>query len=209
MPIIPSRRSYMGLSVFFSLVGVLLIILVIWQGNSQPQSSTTEWIPIIMQQTIEVNPEEDTLLSVPGEKVDVLVPANAIESSGSIFIVKREANLFPEVDRPDWYRWKILNIEYHNQAGSIIENPIINSPIEICFGLSDTQWESYWNWPGDFVLQRYDESLDKPGWISLDTYPKRETFSLCSQITRLGLIALATKETQPNLPVTGDQPYSP
>lgn len=194
------------LLVFLVIVVFGLSAIVIWMGMSRPESSTTEsTLPALVQSTAEVSLDHAILVSmktgqiiefIPGD-VTVLVPAGATKIRGSISIINREPDMFPDAGEPGWTRPMIVNVEYLDEQGQPVEGIQFNKPLKTCFGMTDDEWQTYAKKRPDYQIQTYDESSSPPKWVALSLMPNPDQYQLCGKTDHLSLFALAIKGILP------------
>jgi len=194
-------------------VGAILISIVLWQGSTRPQSSTTTQVPLLVQATAQVQAEEDIVVSLPGGNTVVYFPANAELEGGYYQMVSREADLYPADPDDGWTRPYIVNLEYVGTDGTVTSEMSLEQEFRICFTLRSDEWQRYEQTPEDFGIHYYD--MEGESWQELEAVAYPDSEMLCADSGKLGLHALAMKAIP--LPVTGgteapaetEAPYTP
>jgi hypothetical protein len=184
------------------IVALFALVLVVWQGSRAPESSTTNSIPTLKQVTAEVQTTNNALLvsMLSGQIVfkpgdcTLFIPANALDKPGEISLTPREANILAEAGEPNWERPLVVNVEYKDGLGNPIKDYTINIPVEICFVLDETMWNTYATRPQDFEVQFYSEDENPPRWIPLDLLEQPNHRQLCGESSHLSLFSLAVKK---------------
>jgi hypothetical protein len=74
--------------------------------------------------------------------------------------------------------------------------------VEVCFRLTEEQWQDFQERPGAYQVQHYLEDSDPPAWELLPMSTYEENFELCGLTARLSAFALAVLP-QSEIPVTG------
>lgn len=190
----------------YSVVSVLIIavILVVLQGNQSPVSSTQETEAILVQGTALVTPGKSVVVSTPNGDFSINVPPDAIEAGGSLVVVEREPNLFSEsakdIERV-WLRPRIVNVVYRNSKNEIINDPVFQQSVELCFLLNQNEWARYLRLPQDHQIQYYKETDTPKKWVGLKTYANEFDRTLCARVDHLTLFALSIQGAP--MPVTG------
>lgn len=82
----------------FSVLAVLVIavVLVLLLGNQRPASSTQETEPVLVQGTALVTSGKELVATTPDKDFSIYVPPDLLDTGGSLVVVAREPNLFPE-----------------------------------------------------------------------------------------------------------------
>jgi hypothetical protein len=193
---------------------VILIILVVGLaatvaflvGLGRPQSSTRELaFPALVQSTTELSLENAVMISmktgqitefVPGD-VMVFIPAGSAQVEGTISIINREADMFPEAGEPGWTRPQIVNVEFQDKNGQPVAGTRFINHLEICFGFKGEEWQKLITSRTDFQIQLYNEESSPPKWESLPLSEYPERFQLCGLTDHPSLFALAIKGELP------------
>ena len=196
------KKNYMTYSVISVLI--IAVILVVLQGNQSPASSTQETEAILIQGTALVTAGKSVVVSTPDGDFSINVPPDAIESGGSLVVVEREPNLFAEsaqdLERV-WLRPRIVNVVYRNSRNEIINDPVFQQPVELCFLLNENEWARYLRLPQDHQIQYYKETETPKKWVGLKTYANELNRTLCARVDHLTLFALSIQGAP--MPVTG------
>lgn len=183
-----------------------LVMVVVWMGLSRPQSSTVEpTFPALVQSTAQVSLDHAMLVSmktgritefVPGD-VMVFIPADSLEAEGTISIINREADMFPEAGQAGWTRPQIVNVEFRGEDGQPVSGVRFQKPLEICFGIEADEWREFSSSRSDYQVQTYDDASSPAKWIALRLveYPGR--YQLCGLTDHLSLFALAIMGESP------------
>jgi hypothetical protein len=181
-----------------------LVGLVVLQGLVRPDSSTQSGSIQFIQATKMVTPGQDMTVKVG--TVTVYLPKDAASEPGTISIIPREANLFPTTGDTVWTRPQVVNIEYQNNLGTPYPGLVFNQAAEVCFELTQDQWNDYSWRPDAYQVHSYAEDQNPPHWVLLPTTNRSQTRELCGQTTHLSLFALAVK-ADVNIPITGFTPF--
>ena len=138
--------------------------------------------------------------------VTVYVPPEATTEAGSINISLASPNQALVVDDSGWNRAYVVNVEFRNPSGTTLPGISFNEPVEVCFNLTQQEWQAFMAQTDAYQVQHFDEQANPPGWVMLPekTYPARR--QLCGQTTHLSLFALANNLEQP---ATGPTSISP
>jgi hypothetical protein len=180
-----------------------LIVMVVIQGLTPPASSIQDGSIEFVQVTEAFTPGNDVAITV--DTVTVYVPKNATEEPGNIFIALREPDLFPIGSELGWARPQIVNVEYRNSEGFPYTGITFSSAIEICFMVTEEQWQDYMRRPDEYQVQYYAEQGDPPRWEQLAMKTHADRFQICGLTDHLSLFALAIK-IQVTIPQTGATP---
>jgi len=189
----------------FSVLAVLVIavVLVLLLGNQRPASSTQETEPVLVQGTALVTSGKELVATTPDKDFSIYVPPDLLDTGGSLVVVAREPNLFPEkveVAGRIWLRPRIVNVLYRDSNNEIVDNPVFEQTIELCFYLNQNEWARYLRLPDDHQIQYYEEK-NKPGrWVGLKTYANEIDKTLCAEADHLTLFALSIRGAP--MPVT-------
>ena len=92
----------------------------------------------------------------------VYVPAGAFDTKGTILVINREPDLFPEAGETGWRRPIIINVEFQDPEGNPVPGLKFTKPVQICAGLSDDGWKQYTRIRNDFRIQTYNENGGRP-----------------------------------------------
>jgi hypothetical protein len=101
-----------------------------------------------------------------------------------------------------WILLRVVTVEFQSPDGRTLSGVSFSAPVEICFQLTQEQWQAYTKEPDSFRVQYYAELMSPPRWEMLppSTYPDR--LQLCGQTHDLSVFGLAV-QVQPGIPVTG------
>lgn len=138
--------------------------------------------------------------------VTVYVPPDATTEAGSINISLASPSQALVGDDSGWNRAYVVNVEFRNPNGMTLQEISFNEPVEICFNLTQAEWQAFMAQTDAYQVQHFDEQANPPGWVMLPekTYPARR--QLCGQTTHLSLFALASNL---ELPVTAPTSINP
>ena len=138
--------------------------------------------------------------------VTVYLPPDATTEAGSINISLASPGQALVADDSGWNRAYVVNVEFRNPSGNTLPGISFNEPVEICFNLTQQEWQAFMAQIDAYQVQHYDEQANPPAWVRLPekTYPARR--QLCGQTAHLSLYALATKL---ELPVTAPTSINP
>ena len=179
---------------------LIMILLVIFIGTKQPESSVQEGTVEFAIATQELSPGEDLIVSL--NDVTLYVPKDAVNLPGTISITPLPPNLFSIAEKSEWSRSLVVNIEFQNEKGTPYSLVALSIPVEVCFKVIQERWLDYLNRPDEYQVQYYAEGQDPPGWepLPMVTYPQRN--ELCGQTDHLSPFALAIK-LRPGMPDVG------
>ena len=138
--------------------------------------------------------------------VTVYVPPEATTEPGSINISLASPSQALVADDSGWNRAYVVNVEFRNPDGITLPEISFNEPVEICFNLTQQEWQMFMAQTDAYQVQHFDEQATPPAWVMLPekTYPARR--QLCGQTTHLSLFALANNL---ELPATGPTSVNP
>jgi hypothetical protein len=208
----PDRSMMMywtvGISIFL-VVGVFALLYNL--GLTQPSSSTNSNVPVLRQETAEITQDRPVMLTLPEGNASLYVPCCTFGVGGTISMVEAEANIFSQPPGLEqWLRPNVINVEYYDASGDLVENATTSTPVQVCYQLTDAQWESYLSSPADFQIQRYDTQLFSARWRNTEVSTNEAEKKLCASSNKLALFALAVRQTGAEIPITGaDGPYQP
>jgi hypothetical protein len=181
-----------------------IVGLVVMQGLLRPDSSTQSGGVQFVQATQEVNPGQ--AMTVAAGPVTVYVPQGATNQPGTIAIIPREANLFPTAGDTVWTRPQVVNIEFHDPQGTPYPSATFSQPVEVCFQLSQDQWNDYSARPDAYQVHYYAEDQNPPHWVLLPVTNHPDKLQICGQTDHFSLFALAVKANA-SIPITGVTPF--
>ena len=194
---------------WFAIVGIILLIggaitVVILIGSQQPDSSTQAGSIEYKIATEELNSGKDIVIGI--DNITLYVPGSAITLPGSISLFPRKPILFYDADKLPWYRPFVVSIEYRNEDGKPDPRIKFSAPVEICFKLSSRQWEDYTKHSDEYQVQYLVVEEVPPRWEALPNVSYLERSELCGQSENYSLFALAIKQPEPVIPITGLNP---
>lgn len=180
------------------LLALCLISILVWQGLTRPEMSKTQVSPVLNQVIGTLTPGEDLLLISGGEDVSVLVPACAFDKKGKIVLTPLgQYQADQDSTESGWMRPRTANVSYYDKNNKLVENFQVSCAIRVCFTLSNAEWNHYLAATKDFDIQYLDNITTPSLWTSLLMIDKPETHKLCGYHNRLGLFALAMKNSLP------------
>ena len=138
--------------------------------------------------------------------VTVYVPPDATTEAGSINISLASPGQALVADDSGWKRAYVVNVEFRNPSGNPLPQVSFKEPVEICFNLTQQEWQMFMAQTDAYQVQHFDEQATPPAWVMLPekTYPARR--QLCGQTAHLSLFALANNL---ELPVTAPTAINP
>jgi hypothetical protein len=169
-------------------------------GLSKPQSSTLEaTVPARVEAKIEgpeskafqVAIETNRITQYVAGRMVVYVPAGAFDTEGTIMVVNREPDLFPEAGLKKWRRPITINIQFTDRDGKLIPGYQFAKPLQVCAELSDEGWENYTKIRNNFQIQVYTEDGSVPKWEELYPSYYSDKRQICGRTMHLSLFALA------------------
>jgi hypothetical protein len=136
------------------------------------------------------------------DDVTIYMPSDATELDGTLFIAVAGPNLSLVLDDIRWFLLRVATVEFRSPDGRTLSGVSFSAPVEICFQLTEEQWQAYTEKPDSYRVQYYADLMSPPRWEALpqSTYPDR--FQLCGQTHDLSVFGLAV-QAQPGIPVTG------
>lgn len=195
---INNRRSRVpNLPVIIAVFMVLLMGLMLLHQVSRSENFVN---PIeILQGTPLAAANE--LLTITQDDVTVYVPPDATTQAGTITIAAAQPDLMMVSDNTEWMLHKVANLEFQTPNG-LLADISFSQPLDICFRLTEQQWQEFSAQPGIYQVRHYIEEANPPYWEVLPqtTYPDQR--QVCGQSYTLSAFALAIRvDTQ--VPVTG------
>lgn len=143
----------------------------------------------------------DKLSMITQDDVTVYVPPDATTQAGTITISAAQPDLMMVTDNTEWMLHKVANLEFQTPNG-LFPDISFSQPLDICFSLTEQQWQEFTVQPGIYQVRHYMEAANPPYWEVLPqtTYPDQR--QVCGQSYKLSAFALAIRvDTQ--VPVTG------
>jgi hypothetical protein len=143
----------------------------------------------------------DKLSTITQDDVTVYVPPDATTQPGTITIAAAQPDLMMVTDNTEWMLHKVANLEFQTPNG-LFPDISFSQPLDICFSLTEQQWQEFSVQPGIYQVRHYMEEANPPYWEVLPqtTYPNQR--QVCGQSYKLSAFALAIRvDTQ--VPVTG------
>lgn len=194
---------------WFPIVSIVLLIgsvatVVTLTGLQQPDSSIRDGSSKFLIATEELSTGQDVVISV--SSATFYLPKDAIPMAGTIYVAWRPPNLFSGGIGSYWSRPMVVNILYLDDYGIPYLNVTLSKSARLCFMLSDEEWLDYLNRPNEYQLQFYAEKEATPRWKSLPTEANPEQNELCGEIKHFSLFALAIRQSEPAIPITGLNP---
>lgn len=203
-------RRMIILLVALILLALCLIGILIWQGLTKPEMSKTQESPELLQVVGTLKKGEDLFLVSGGGDISVLVPACAIDRKGTIVLTPLGKYINDQISSDSiWTRIRTADISFYNSTGKLVENLEVKCPIQVCFTLTDEEWERYLKVPEDFEIQYLDHNTGNQIWITLLALTYHDSHELCAYHNQLGLFGLAIKnitQTDPGGIYDPDQP---
>lgn len=134
--------------------------------------------------------------------ITVYMPPGATELDGRISIATAQPDLSLVANDSGWITPKVVKVEFWSLEGAPIRDISFSKPLEICFDLTEEQWQGYSQTPQAYRIQHYAAQQSLPVWetLPLVTYPER--FQLCGQTYNLSLFGLSI-QVQAGIPITG------
>lgn len=201
------KRKIILLLVLILLVALCLTSILIWQGLKKPEMSKTQESPILTQVTGTYKPGKDLYLQSVGGDISVSIPACAIDRKGKIILTPL-GQYADDQALPDqiWTRLRTADVSFYDRSGKLFERMAVSCAVQVCFTLTDQEWSHYSRTSTDFEIQYLDYDFTPPAWASLPSVSNSVTHKLCTENDRLGLFALAIKNSTPAQP---GGPYDP
>ena len=181
------------------LVGVLAVVVittggfVIFRNLSTPPPVYQDAYSINLGGLPSVDLDEavDHLLSLPDESVQLYIPEGSYPPGGSMVILAHAADFIPQALEDQTLRLQAADIFIVSPSGDVRSRVNLEKSILICFSLDSEQRlldreEGY-----QFAVERYDETLDPPGWVELPRSPGWAEGQVCTATDHLSLYALA------------------
>lgn len=176
------------------LLAICMIGILVLQGLAKPEMSKTQESPELSQVVGTIIRGEDLFLVSGGGDISVLVPACAVDKKGTIVLTPLGQYINDQNSSDSiWTRIRTADISFYNGTGKLIEYLEVNCPIQVCFTLTDEEWDHYLEVPGDFEIQYLDHNSGDPLWISLLALTYHDSHELCGDHNQLGLFGLAIK----------------
>lgn len=182
-------------------LAIILMVFMICLAGLMVLHSWTETKDIVSPIQILLGtpqgPAPESIVTRQGN-VTVYMPPNATNLEGSIFILPAEDNQLAADD--GWTRPIVVNIEFRSPDGTPVHDISFFQPLEVCFSLTEEQWQSLKKDSRGFQVQSYAEEKNPPRWEVLPQTSYATQFQLCGKTYNLSVFGLATKV---ELPVTG------
>ena len=179
---------------------VLMVGLMFLQSTGHPR--VEQQIEVI-QVTQQVSQDYGQPWMVSTDDVTIYVPANSLETDGTISIARVEQNQF-QVSADTWNRLKTVLIEFLDPEGEAVPDFSFLNRVEVCFRLTEEQWQDFEARPAAYQVQHYRADANPPVWEVLPMSTYEENFELCGQTFRLSVFSLAVQPGDDSqIPVTG------
>lgn len=175
------------------LLGIIVIIVLV----ILKQAYVNAWANSIQyaQATQEITFDQDIVIGT-GDAI-LYLPKNTIRVAGTISILPLAPNSFPASGGVLWSRPQIVSVEYKNQLGTPVPHITFSNLAQICFTLTQEQWQDFDGHPDNYQVQYYDQQQDPPQWVALPAVTHPERFQLCGQTDHLSVFALAVRVVPP------------
>ncbi|MBP9040999.1 MAG: hypothetical protein KBF64_04410 [Anaerolineaceae bacterium] len=192
-------RRMIVILVVLILLAICLIGILVWQGLAKPAMSKTQESPELSQVVGTLKKGEDLFLVSGGGDISVLIPACAIDKKGTIALTPLGQYINEQIAPDSVWTWvRTADISYYTNTGKLIDSLDVKCPIQVCFTLTDEEWERYLKVPDDFEIQYLDHDSGKPAWITLMALTYHDSHQLCADHNQLGLFGLAIKNLTPD-----------
>ncbi len=180
------------------LLGIIIIVILV----ALKQSYVNAWASSIAQAqaTQEITFDQDIVIGT--DNAILYLPKNTIHIAGTISILPLAPDLVPVSDEGLWTRPQAVNVEYRDQQGTLIPHITFSNLAQICFKLTQEQWQDFEANPDDYQVQYYDEEQDSPQWVALSTLTHSDQSQLCGQTNHLSIFALAVRVETPTFTPT-------
>lgn len=140
--------------------------------------------------------------SASGERIEIrqgdvtvyMLP-DATNRAGTISIVAIEPNPLTAAD--GWARPTKVNIEFRGPDGTPVPDVRFFHPLEICFKLTEEQWQSLTRDSRLFQVQTYADEKNPPRWEVLPYTLYADRLQLCGKTYHLSVFGLATRAVDP------------
>ncbi len=186
------------------LLAILLSILVIWQGMSEPVTSMDRNAMEVVQGSVTIQSDQGAILALDHTNARLYIPCCVFGVGGQLQMLVQPPDLFlPAVADTEWQRSQVVNIEYINRDGNLVPGAYSSTPVELCFFLTDEEWQRYLARPRDFQIQVFNTQMTPNEWRPLKMKALEHSHELCGQINHLSVFALAVRGEQ--LPITGGE----
>ena len=179
------------------LVGMVLLMFL--QSTGQPR---VEHQIEVIQITQQVAQTYDQPWLVSTDDVTVYVPANSLETDGTISIARAEQNQF-QVSADTWTRLRTVVIEFLDTEGRPVPDFSFLNRVEVCFRLTEEQWQDFEARPGAYQVQHYRVGQDSQAWEALPLSTYEENLELCGLTFSLSAFSLAVQPADSQIPITG------
>lgn len=139
---------------------------------------------------VDLDSATDHLLVLPDETVQVYIPQGSYSQGGSMVMLPHATDFIPQVLEEHTLRLLAADIFIVSTDGEIRSSANLQRSILICFSLDSEQRRLSREEGYDFAVERYDESLDPPGWVGLPESPGWMDGQVCAATDHLSLYAL-------------------
>ena len=196
------------LLILLIILALAIIFLLLWQGLRQPDLSKNQESPVLTQVTGTLKNGKELYLETGGGDISVLISACRINLKGKIVLTPMGAYVNEQANADtSWSYPRTADVSFYDSSNKLIDNLELVCPIQVCFKLTDDQWNRYSKVPTDFAVQYLDDKdTTKPLWIPIKNQMFTDTHKLCGENYQLGLYGLAVKNLPS--PETGNL-YSP
>ena len=187
-----------NLPVIIAVFMVFLMGLMLLHQVSRSENFAT---PLEILRGTAQSPSRD-LATISQDDVTIYVPSNATNQEGTISIAAAQPNLLVVTDNTEWRLHKVANLQFQSPDGEAVPDISFSQPVDVCFRLTEEQWQEFSTQPGIYQVRHYIEGANPPYWEVLPqtTYP--DQLQVCGQAYQLSAFALAIRvDTQ--VPITG------
>ncbi len=203
------KRAVFWTVIAIAVVSIGVLGLLIGTGRREPERSTTAGDLVLFQVTAEAVPGVGFQLSLANGEATVYVPGSALTQEGSLALLPREPDLFPEAGiEPGWSRPRVISLEFYTGAGALVPHPQLANLVDVCFRVGPDDWTGYLRDQGAYVVEFYDEEGSPRQWMRLPTYGRVDQIQICGQARHLTLFALAARR-EPEATEIPSGPYAP
>ena len=182
------------------IIGIVMLCLMgamVLHGWSQ----TNSFVPAI-QVLLGTAPGDAAGQVISQGDITLYIPPNATDKQGSFRIAEANPDVTLISNDTEWIRPKVVNVEFWQPNGVPLSNISFSEPVEICFGMSNEQWQAFLAQPEAFQVHHYQNDADPPYWEVLPQTSYAERQQLCGQTFELSAFALAIR-VEAQVPVTG------
>jgi hypothetical protein len=184
------------------LVTAAFVMFSLYGEAETPDTNISNAAPVYVNYTGAVLSDRPLVIHNSHGDITVYVPCCSLGIGGSITLSEEEPDYLSEPERlKEWYRPRVISLQYTTIGGEIVENAFSSTPLEVCFMLNEMQWRAYREFPADFQIQYFDDIHRPNQWRRTAVYEMESRHSLCIETNRIRTYGLAVRGEV--LPVTG------